>query len=249
MIDATQAIAFEEPRLATRQETAAREARFAGLVERQSRFVFRVAYSLLRNSHDAEDAVQETFLKLYRTGAWEAIENERGFLARAAWRIAVDKLRRGRRATIPPGCMRSRHGGPAVAPRGNGRTGRLGHSGWVWRVAPTPGSHLPGALLARPAPRRDAQLGLRKPGGSRDGREPERLRKRGGAVHRARSGRRRGGRSLRVAGASVTAQSTVNWRRAQRQHRAGSAAPHAGTGGLRGTRPRDSGPGPGIFSE
>src|ERR1022692_4071072 len=101
MIDATQAIAFEEPRLATRQETAAREARFAGLVERQSRFVFRVAYSLLRNSHDAEDAVQETFLKLYRTGAWEAIENERAFLARAAWRIAVDKLRRGRRATIP----------------------------------------------------------------------------------------------------------------------------------------------------
>ena len=111
MIDATQAIAFEEPRLATRQETAAREARFAGLVERQSRFVFRVAYSLLRNSHDAEDAVQETFLKLYRTGAWEAIENERAFLARAAWRIAVDKLRRGRRATIPLDADRALRGG------------------------------------------------------------------------------------------------------------------------------------------
>src|ERR1039457_3846918 len=110
MIDATQAIAFEEPRLATRQETAAREARFAGLESRQSRFVFRVAYSLLRNSHDAEDAVQETFLKLYRTGAWEAIESERAFLARAAWRIAVVKLRRGRGGRSPPdadqGCAR-----------------------------------------------------------------------------------------------------------------------------------------------
>jgi RNA polymerase sigma-70 factor (ECF subfamily) len=80
-----------------RQEPAAREARFAGLVERQSRFVFRVAYALLRNSHDAEDVVQDTFLKLYRGGAWEAIENERAFLARAAWRIAVDKLKSGRR--------------------------------------------------------------------------------------------------------------------------------------------------------
>ena len=75
-----------------------REASFAGLVERQSRFVFRVAYALLRNSHDAEDAVQETFLKLYRGGAWEAIENERAFLARVAWRIAVDKLKSGRHA-------------------------------------------------------------------------------------------------------------------------------------------------------
>jgi len=101
MTDATQAIAFEEPGLAARQESAAREARFAGLVERQSRFVFRVAYALLRNSHDAEDAVQETFLKLYRAGAWEAIENERSFLARTAWRIAVDKLKRRRRTTVP----------------------------------------------------------------------------------------------------------------------------------------------------
>jgi RNA polymerase sigma-70 factor (ECF subfamily) len=94
MIEVTQAIALQEP--AARREAAAREARFAGLVERQSRFVFRVAYALLRNSHDAEDAVQETFLKLYRGGRWEAIENERAFLARAAWRIAVDKLRKVR---------------------------------------------------------------------------------------------------------------------------------------------------------
>ena len=68
-----------------------RDARFAELVNRQARFVFRVAYAVLRNGQDAEDVVQETFLKLYRTDAWERMQTERGFLARTAWRIAVDR--------------------------------------------------------------------------------------------------------------------------------------------------------------
>lgn len=70
------------------------DAEFTALVERQSRFVFRVAYAVLLNAHDAEDAAQETFLKLYRNGGWRHAENERAFLARAAWRVAVD-LRAG----------------------------------------------------------------------------------------------------------------------------------------------------------
>jgi RNA polymerase sigma-70 factor (ECF subfamily) len=72
-----------------------REDRFTVLVERQSRFVYRVAYSVVRNAHDAEDVVQETFLKLYRLGAWEAMADERAFLARVAWRMAVDRRSRG----------------------------------------------------------------------------------------------------------------------------------------------------------
>jgi RNA polymerase sigma-70 factor, ECF subfamily len=67
------------------------EARFEALVVRQSRFVFGVAYAILRNPDDSEDVVQETFLKLYRNRGWDRIENERAFLARAAWRIAVDR--------------------------------------------------------------------------------------------------------------------------------------------------------------
>ena len=74
-------------------ERTASDQEFSLLVYRQHRFVFRVAFALLRNAHDAEDIAQETFLKLYRTGRWRGIRDERAFLARAAWRLALD-LRR-----------------------------------------------------------------------------------------------------------------------------------------------------------
>lgn len=70
------------------------EADFTSLVHRQARFVFRVTYAVLLNSHDAEDAVQETFLKLYRNGGWRRAKSERAFLARVAWRVAIDARRR-----------------------------------------------------------------------------------------------------------------------------------------------------------
>lgn len=79
------------------------DAEFTALVHRQSRFVFRVAYAVLLNSHDAEDAVQETFLKLYRNRGWEHAENERAYLARIAWREAVN--------------LRPRHSQPSVSRR------------------------------------------------------------------------------------------------------------------------------------
>jgi len=75
-----------------RGEDADRDAEFAALVERQSRFLYRVAYSIVRNVHDAEDVVQEAFLKLYRTGAWQGMNEEKAYLARVAWRIAVERL-------------------------------------------------------------------------------------------------------------------------------------------------------------
>jgi RNA polymerase sigma-70 factor, ECF subfamily len=81
----------------TRVLTTDPDAEFTALVRRQSRFVFRVAYAVLLNSHDAEDAVQETFLKLYRNRGWLDVQNERAFLARVAWRIAVDMRARSLR--------------------------------------------------------------------------------------------------------------------------------------------------------
>jgi RNA polymerase sigma-70 factor, ECF subfamily len=80
--------------------TTDEEAEFTALVQRQSRFVFRVVYAVLLNAHDAEDAVQETFLKLYRNGGWRDAGSERAFLARVAWRVAVDHRRASHPAAL-----------------------------------------------------------------------------------------------------------------------------------------------------
>ena len=80
---------------------ATRDENFAALVARQSRFVFRVAYSVLRNAQDAEDVVQDTFFKLHRSGAWQQMQDERAFLARAAWRLAVDRIPKARLVPQP----------------------------------------------------------------------------------------------------------------------------------------------------
>ena len=72
------------------ERTAACDEEFSLLVYRQHGFVFRVALALLRNRQDAEDVAQETFLKLYRNHSWRGIRDERAFLARTAWRLALD---------------------------------------------------------------------------------------------------------------------------------------------------------------
>lgn len=91
-IPMTDSVAFE-----VGAQTKTREVRFSELVDRQSRFVFRVAYARLRNVEDSEDVVQETFLKIFRSHAWERMVDERAFLARTAWRLAGDKGKRSRR--------------------------------------------------------------------------------------------------------------------------------------------------------
>lgn len=73
-------------------EALGRDERFEEMVARQARFMFQVAFGLLRNTQDAEDAVQEAFLKLYRGEAWLRMENEKRFLARTVWRVALDHL-------------------------------------------------------------------------------------------------------------------------------------------------------------
>jgi RNA polymerase sigma-70 factor (ECF subfamily) len=102
MIQAAQQIALQERALARQREAEERQERFAALVERQSRFVFRVAYAVSRNVQDSEDVVQETFLKVYRTGAWEKMTDEKAYLARTAWRLAVDRLPKVRSEEIDP---------------------------------------------------------------------------------------------------------------------------------------------------
>ncbi len=72
-------------------EKLGREGVFARIVEEHARFLYRVAYSLLRHPQDAEDAVQDALLKLYRGESWQGMQDERAFLARVVWRAALDR--------------------------------------------------------------------------------------------------------------------------------------------------------------
>ncbi len=66
------------------------------LVLEHTVLVFRIAYSALRNHHDAEDAAQEVFLRVLRHRKQLAkVDNRKSWLARIAWRVAVE--RRGAR--------------------------------------------------------------------------------------------------------------------------------------------------------
>ncbi len=61
-------------------------------VREHSRMVYRIAYSVLRNHHDAEDATQEAFLKVLRyRRKLEGVRDQKTWLARIAWRVAVDR--------------------------------------------------------------------------------------------------------------------------------------------------------------
>lgn len=96
------------------------EAEFAALVERQWKFAYQVAWAMLRNAYDAEDAAQEVFLKILRARAWHDLRDERAFIARAAWRSAVDRLR-ARKARIsadpvPAGATEDHLFGPSGDP-------------------------------------------------------------------------------------------------------------------------------------
>ena len=65
------------------------------LVREHARMVFKVAYSVLHNHADAEDAAQETFLRLLKYAKkLDEVENPRLWLAKMAWRVALDRSKR-----------------------------------------------------------------------------------------------------------------------------------------------------------
>jgi RNA polymerase sigma-70 factor (ECF subfamily) len=67
---------------------------FESAVHEHARLVFKVAYSVVRNVEDAEDCVQETFLRAYRSGDLPQVQEPKAWLARIAWRVAVDRVKR-----------------------------------------------------------------------------------------------------------------------------------------------------------
>lgn len=69
----------------------------AALVAEYSAALYRVAYSVLRNSAEAEDAVQEAFLRVLKhRDKLDEIRDKRVWLVRIAWNVALDKTRRAK---------------------------------------------------------------------------------------------------------------------------------------------------------
>ncbi len=75
----------------------ANEEALAALVEQYATTLYRVAFSVLRNAADAEDAVQEAFLRVLRhRDSLNEIRDHRVWLVRIVWNIVLDRKRRAK---------------------------------------------------------------------------------------------------------------------------------------------------------
>ena len=73
------------------------------VVLQHARFVYQVAYAVLGHAQEAEDAAQETFIRVWKhAGELSGILNQRAWLARIAWRVASDRRRKYSKMEIAP---------------------------------------------------------------------------------------------------------------------------------------------------
>ena len=109
---------------------------FRRLVERHSRNVFRLAYRMTRNEHDAEDVVQEAFLKAYRSlDRFEERSHFGSWIYRIAANCAYDSLRarERRQESADSVTIDDASNGPAELPSGAPAADRLVFGGEVRR--------------------------------------------------------------------------------------------------------------------
>lgn len=77
------------------RDTANLLAIISDLVAEHAALLFRVAFSVLRHASDAEDVVQETFLRVLKhQKKLASVDNPRVWLIRIAWNLALDRKRR-----------------------------------------------------------------------------------------------------------------------------------------------------------
>jgi len=75
----------------------AEEQALAALVDEYATTLYRVAFSVLRNAADAEDAVQEAFLRVLRhRDRLDEVRDRRVWLIRIVWNIVLDRKRRAK---------------------------------------------------------------------------------------------------------------------------------------------------------
>jgi RNA polymerase sigma-70 factor (ECF subfamily) len=92
-VENAQAIAASDA-LAVERTLAGERDAFRVLVERHSHNVFRLAYRMTGNQHDAEEVVQEAFLRAYqKLGQFAARSNFGTWVYRIAANYAIDRMR------------------------------------------------------------------------------------------------------------------------------------------------------------
>src|SRR4029077_18706440 len=92
--ESTRAIA-EGDAIAVERTLAGDRDAYRVLVERHSHNVFRLAYRMTGNRHDAEEVVQEAFLRGYqKLGQFAARSNFGTLVYRIAANYAIDRMRR-----------------------------------------------------------------------------------------------------------------------------------------------------------
>ncbi len=80
-----------------RMSEAAQAALVDELAARYATTLYRVAYSVMRNAEDAEDAVQEAFLRVLRhRDTLGEVRDHRVWLIRIVWNIVLDRKRRAK---------------------------------------------------------------------------------------------------------------------------------------------------------
>ena len=82
-------------------DSATKQVDIAVLAAAYSPILYRVAFSVLRNAVDAEDVVQETFLRVLRHKTkLDGIQDMRVWLVRIAWNLALDRKRRQKKFSL-----------------------------------------------------------------------------------------------------------------------------------------------------
>ena len=77
------------------------ERQITGIYNRHVDAVYRLCYSYMKNAADAEDMVQETFLRLIRSGkSFENDRHERAWLIVTASNLCKDQLKHWWRKTV-----------------------------------------------------------------------------------------------------------------------------------------------------
>ncbi len=102
MIEGRRLVAGEAILSGVQSDERSRDEVLEALVREHSRLVYRIAYAVLRRHHEAEDATQETFMRVLKySSKLGEVEDPKTWLARIAWRVAIDsKKRHGRMQEI-----------------------------------------------------------------------------------------------------------------------------------------------------